>query len=199
MVGINLAAFISFILITSFTPGPNNITCASFGMLLGYKQTLKFLFGIVSGFVVVLGLCALLSSAILTATPFFNTYLKYIGAAYIIWLAYQTLKASYSANTEIKQLASFGRGFLLQLVNPKGIFYGITIFTTFLYNADQNILVQFPWILVLAVVCFSATSTWTLFGNFIQKYMQNEKLKRAVNIILSLALVFTALQILDVF
>jgi cysteine/O-acetylserine efflux protein len=195
----NITAFLSFILITSFTPGPNNITCASFGMLLGYRQTLKFLLGIVAGFVIVLVICALLSSAILIAAPFFNIYLKYIGAGYIIWLAYHTLKASYSANGEIKQLASFGRGLLLQLVNPKGIFYGITIFTTFLYSPEQNILTLLPWILVLGAVCFLAISTWTLFGNFIQKYMQNEKLKQAVNIILSLALVFTALQILDVF
>lgn len=195
----NLVAFLSFIFITTYTPGPNNITCASFGMHLGYKQTFKFLMGIVAGFFTVLWICVMLSSVILELAPFINTYLKYIGAAYILWLAYHTLKASYTSSLEIKELAKFSRGFLLQLVNPKGIFYGMTVFTTFLYEPDKNILSHTPWILVLAVICFSSISIWTLFGNFIQKYMQNETLKKAINIILSLALVYTALQILELF
>ncbi|MEQ6167435.1 LysE family translocator [Ekhidna sp. MALMAid0563] len=194
-----MVAFLSFIFITSYTPGPNNITCASFGMHLGYKQTFKFLMGIVAGFFTVLWICVLLSSVLLEVAPFINTYLKYIGAAYILWLAYHTLKASYTSPSEIKELAKFSRGFLLQLVNPKGIFYGMTIFTTFLYNPNKQILSHAPWIFVLAVVCFSAVSVWTLFGSFIQKYMQNETLKKAINIILSLGLVYTALQILDLF
>jgi cysteine/O-acetylserine efflux protein len=195
----NLVAFLSFIFITTYTPGPNNITCASFGMHLGYKQTFKFLMGIVAGFFTVLWICVLLSSVILELAPFINTYLKYVGAAYILWLAYHTLKASYTSSSEIKELATFSRGFLLQLVNPKGIFYGITIFTTFLYGQDKGIIAHAPWIFVLAAVCFSSVSVWTLFGNFIQKYMQNELLKKAINIILSLALVYTALQILELF
>lgn len=195
----NLIAFLSFIFITTYTPGPNNITCASFGMHLGYKQTFKFLMGIVAGFFSVLWICVLLSSVILKMAPFINTYLKYIGAAYILWLAYHTLKASYTSSSEIKELATFGRGFLLQLVNPKGIFYGITVFTTFLYEPDKGIISHAPWIFVLALVCFSGISIWTLFGSFIQKYMKNETLKKAINIILSLALVYTALQILELF
>lgn len=195
----NLAAFLSFIFITTYTPGPNNITCASFGMHLGYKQTFKFLIGIVAGFFFVLWACVLLSSVLLEVAPFINAYLKYIGAAYILWLAYHTLKASYTSSSEIKELAKFSRGFLLQLVNPKGIFYGMTVFTTFLYDPNKHILSHAPWIFVLAAVCFSSVSVWTLFGNFIQKYMQNRTLKKTINVVLSLALVYTALQILDFF
>jgi cysteine/O-acetylserine efflux protein len=194
---VNIAAFASFIFITSFTPGPNNIASASFGMLIGYRQTFKFLLGVVAGFFFILWLCALLSGFLLKSAPFINYYLKYVGAGYIVWLAYQTLKASYSTPGEVKQLASFSRGFLLQLVNPKGLFYGMTIFTTFLVGTNGDVMAIAPWTLMLIVVCFCAISTWTLFGNLIQKYMQNPRLKRAVNIILSLALVLTALQIID--
>ncbi|WP_420318102.1 LysE family translocator [Ekhidna sp.] len=195
----NLVAFLSFIFITTYTPGPNNITCASFGMHLGYKQTFSFILGIVAGFFSVMWICVLLSSVLLEVAPFINNYLKYIGAAYILWLAYHTLKASYTSSSEIKELAKFSRGFLLQMVNPKGIFYGMTIFTTFLYNPNKQLLSHAPWIFVLALVCFSSVSVWTLFGNFIQKYMQNRTLKKAINIILSLGLVYTALQIMDFF
>ncbi len=195
---VNIAAFTSFIIITSFTPGPNNIASASFGMLLGYKQTFKFLMGVVVGFFLMLWVCALLSGFLLQSAPFINTYLKYIGAVYIIWLAYQTLRASYATTGEVKLLATFTRGLLLQMVNPKGLFYGLTIFTTFLAGTKGDVFSILPWTLLLAVVCFCAISTWTLFGNVIQKYMQNKILKQAVNILFSLALVLTALQIVGI-
>ncbi|MTI21847.1 LysE family translocator [Fulvivirga sp. RKSG066] len=192
---VNLIAFFSFIVITSFTPGPNNIASASFGVLIGYRQTLKFLLGIVAGFFMMLWVCALLSNALLTSAPFLSEYLKYIGAAYILWLAYQTLKAGYSSSQDAKQLASFTRGFLLQLVNPKGLFYGLTIFTTFLVSTGENFFQILPWTLLLILVCFCAISTWTLFGTLIQRYMRNERLKKIINTVLALALVFTAFQI----
>jgi cysteine/O-acetylserine efflux protein len=196
---VNVAAFLSFIIITSFTPGPNNIACASFGMLIGYRQTFKFILGVLAGFLCLLIICAVLSNFLLQSAPFINDYLKYIGALYILWLAYHTMKASYQASEEVKQLASFGRGFVLQLVNPKGIFYGMTIFTTFLSGANGNLFLVAPWLLGLLVVGFCSVSTWTLFGNLIQRYLQNARLKQAVNIVLALALVLTAMQIAEVF
>jgi len=195
---INITAFLSFIVITSFTPGPNNIACASFGMLIGYKQTFKFILGVITGFFFILWICALLSSFLLESAPFINTYLKYAGALYILWLAYQTLKASYQAKDEVRHLASFWRGFLLQLVNPKGLFYGMTIFTTFLSSTNGNIFLITPWTMALAVICLISISTWTLFGNLIQRYMQNAKLKQAINMVMALALVLTAMQIAEV-
>jgi len=109
------------------------------------------------------------------------------------------MKASYQAREEVKHLASFGRGFVLQLVNPKGIFYGMTIFTTFLSDANGNLMLVAPWILGLVVVGLISVSTWTLFGNLIQRYLQNVRLKQVVNMVLALALVLTAIQIAEVF
>ena len=194
---LNYTAFISFVLITSFTPGPNNIACASFAMLMGYKKTLKFILGVVAGFVMILSICALLSNLILLYAPFFNTYVKYAGAVYIGWLAYQTLKAGYSSDGQLEKFASFGRGMMLQLVNPKGLFYAMTVFTTFL--AGGGILQITPWIIFLGGICFTSISVWALFGNMIQKYMQNAKHRQAINIALASALFLTALQIADVF
>jgi cysteine/O-acetylserine efflux protein len=153
---------------------------------------------VATGFFCILWLCALLSNIVLESAPFINTYLKYAGALYILWLAYQTLKASYQAKDKVKQLASFGRGFFLQLVNPKGLFYGMTIFTTFLSTTNGDILRITPWTMALVVVCLISLSTWTLFGNLIQRYMQNPKLKQAINMALAFALVFTAMQIAEI-
>lgn len=44
---VDLAATATFILVTTFTPGPNNILSASMGAYFGYRRTAPFLFGIV--------------------------------------------------------------------------------------------------------------------------------------------------------
>ena len=43
MIG-DLIPLISFVVVTTFTPGPNNISSASMGVLHGYRKTLNFLF-----------------------------------------------------------------------------------------------------------------------------------------------------------
>ncbi|SMD32076.1 cysteine/O-acetylserine efflux protein [Reichenbachiella faecimaris] len=189
-------SFLSFIFITTITPGPNNISSASMGMLFGYRKTLNYLLGIVSGFFLLLFACAVLSSSLMHYAPWIQQYLKYVGAIYIVWLAYKTFNSSYTANQNGTQLASYSRGLFLQVVNPKGLFYGLTIFTTFLVGANEYPLLLLIWTIFLALVCFFSVSVWALFGALIQRYMKNEKAKMFINAILSLALVYTALDIL---
>lgn len=193
------ATFLSFVFVTSITPGPNNISSASMGMLFGYRQTLNYLLGIASGFFLLMMVCAFLSGSLLLYAPSAQVYLKYVGASYIIWLAYKTFNASYAASNESTNLASFSRGLILQMVNPKGLFYGMTIFTTFLAGVGEWPLLSLVWMTFLALVCFCCVSTWTLFGTLIQKYMKNQKIKLFINAILSLALVYTALDIIGLF
>lgn len=192
-------SFLSFILITSITPGPNNISSASMGMLLGYRKTLNYLSGISTGFFLLMLVCSLLSTSLLHYAPSAQAYLKYVGAAYIIWLAWKTLSASYSTSESGEQLATFTRGLMLQVVNPKGLVYGLTIFTTFLAGINGDFLTLGPWVIFLALVCFFCTSTWALFGALIEKHMKNQKIKLAINVLLSLGLVYTALDILGFF
>ncbi|MEP4094109.1 LysE family transporter [Reichenbachiella sp.] len=188
-------SFLSFIMITSITPGPNNISSASMGMLLGYRKTLNYLLGISTGFFLLMLVCSLLSTSLLHYAPSAQQYLKYVGASYIIWLAWKTLSASYAADAAGQQLASYTRGLTLQVVNPKGLVYGLTIFTTFLAGTNGDYLVLISWVIFLALVCFACTSTWALFGALIQKYMRNQKIKFGINVMLSLALIYTALDI----
>lgn len=189
-------SFLSFIFITTITPGPNNISSASLAMLFGYQKTLRYLLGIATGFFFLLFACAILSGTLMHYAPTAQVYLKYVGATYIIWLAYKTFNASYSDTKKETELASFSKGLMLQIVNPKSLFYGLTIFTTFLVGASEYPAVLFSWAIFLAMVCFFSVSIWALFGAMIQKHMKNKKAKVAINAILSLALIYTALDII---
>jgi cysteine/O-acetylserine efflux protein len=73
---------ISFVIVTTFTPGPNNISSASMGVLYGYKKTFNYLAGISAGFFVVMIACAYLSSTLLNIIPLAERYLRWLGAGY---------------------------------------------------------------------------------------------------------------------
>ena len=46
---VDMLPLISFVIVTTFTPGPNNISSAAMGIAFGYRRTLPYLFGITAG------------------------------------------------------------------------------------------------------------------------------------------------------
>jgi cysteine/O-acetylserine efflux protein len=194
-VDINLVPFMSFVLITTFTPGPNNISSTSMGVLYGYRKSLPYLLGIASGFFLVMLLCGFVSTTLLKILPSFEQVLRILGALYIVWLAVGTLRTSYTITTDDQLRRGYLRGALLQLMNMKMIIYGMTIYATFL-----STLVQIPvYLLVsaflLASLAFVSISVWAIFGSVIRTYLQNPKIKAIVNVTLALLLVYSAVEL----
>ena len=192
---IDFVPFISFVLITTFTPGPNNISSTSMGVLYGYKRTIRYLLGIATGFFAVMLLCGLVSNTLLKVFPTFERVLRLVGAVYVIWLAIETLRESYNFTKDDQPLLGFMRGMLLQLLNAKMIIYGMTIYSTFLAP-----LVNQPYYLIttalgLAVLAFISITLWALFGSAIRTYLRLPKVKLGVNICLALLLVYAAIEL----
>lgn len=196
---IDIIALTSFVLVTTFTPGPNNISSASMGILYGYKKTLSYLLGIVSGFFLILLLSGWVSKSLLSLFPSFEVPLRIIGAIYILWLAWHTFRASYTFDEKEQALLRFSNGFFLQLVNPKAIVYGLTLYTTFLGNLAKSPFFLVVSAVALSVVGFAAISSWTLFGAAFRAHLNQPKAKQAINMILSLLLAYTALEISGIF
>jgi cysteine/O-acetylserine efflux protein len=188
-------ALISFVVITTFTPGPNNITSASMGVLYGYRKTLNYLAGIVAGFFLVMLLCGWISTTLLQFLPSFENILRVVGATYILWLAYHTFKASYAFDEDQQIQLGFSKGFFLQLLNPKAIVYGLTVYSTLLGDRVAGLLPLLLSAIALAGVGFCAISTWTLFGASIRAYLNNPRAKQILNIVLSLLLIYTAVEL----
>jgi cysteine/O-acetylserine efflux protein len=188
-------ALASFVVITTFTPGPNNVSSASMGILYGYKTTLQYLSGIVSGFFLIMLVCGWVSSTLLQIFPAFENVLRLIGALYILWLAFHTLKASYAFKEEEQAQLGFPNGLLLQLLNPKVIIYGLTLYSTFLGEAAINPFYLIASALALTGVAFCAISVWALFGAAIRTYLDRPQVTRGLNLALSLLLVYTAVEL----
>ena len=185
----------SFVVVATFTPGPNNISSASMGILYGYRRTLRYLLGIVVGFFIVLLLSGWVSSFLVSTFPAFDGVLRIIGALYILWLAWHTLRASYAFEEEEQKPIGFFQGLILQILNPKAIIFGLTLYSTFLANKIGSLFHLALSAAIFACVAFVSVSLWTFFGAGIRKYLGKPGIKRAINIILALLLVWTAVDL----
>ncbi len=196
---IEILPLLSFVIITTFSPGPNNISSASMGILYGYKKTVNFLSGIAAGFFVVMICCAYLSSALLAIVPASERYMRYIGAFYIIWLAIGILRSNTTLKDTTQPPKAFARGFVLQLANPKVAVYGLTLFSGFLTSISSQLATLAVFSLGFALIAFVATSTWAIGGAAIKNKLKNDTFRKRINLVLSIMLIYTALDLSGIF
>ncbi len=192
---IDMIPLISFVIVTTFTPGPNNISSAAMGVAYGYRRTLPYLFGIASGFFLVMLAAAYLSSALLGLMPFAEQYLRWIGSGYILYLAISTLRADYGFSGNSEDAKAFTKGFVLQLFNPKVAVYGLTLYSTFLAGISGHIAWLSFFAAIFAITALAATSTWAISGAAIRNSLKKESFRKVVNIVLTMLLIYTAVTL----
>lgn len=111
--------------------------------------------------------------------------MKYIGAAYILWLAVH-IAISKPTSESMEHSASFLKGFMLQFVNVKIYMFGITALTGYIVEFNSSFPALLFFELVIATIGIIATCTWIGMGVLIQKfYLEHYKI---INIILALTL-----------
>ena len=160
---IDLFPLLSFVLISTFTPGPSNIASASMGVLHGYKHTLSYQIGLAAGVFFIMLLSGWVSTTLLQIFPALEPALRYIGAAYMLYLAFGILQASYMVTENDVKPLGFMHGLMLQLLNPKLFLYALTLFSAFLASMTNNLLLLGVAAILLSAISFGATSTWALF------------------------------------
>jgi cysteine/O-acetylserine efflux protein len=196
---INLTAFMSYVFVTTFTPGPNNIMSMSNALRYGFRKSIPFNIGVFFGFFIIIGLCSLFSVTLYNFIPSIKSAMTYVGAAYILWLAWKTYKSktdNKGENTSELQKESerstntFLTGFALQFVNPKVILYGITTVSTFIVPYYKSVLMLTMFSALLAFIGFVATCCWSLFGSIFQRLLMEHD--RAINIAMTVLLIYCA-------
>ena len=180
-----LSNFLIYCIINAFTPGPGNILALNTVTNYGYKKGKPLFFGIFAGYYVVQILCAIFVYGVNSLLPNVMEVMKYIGAAYILWLAIHiAFSKKTSENTE--QSASFLKGFMLQFVNVKIYMFGVTALTGYVVGYMFSFPALLFFELVIATIGTIATCTWIGLGVLIQKFYLRHF--RVINIILALTL-----------
>lgn len=185
--------FLIYCVINAFTPGPGNILALNTVTNYGWKKGKPLFFGIFAGYYAVQIICAFFVYEVSAFSPGLMHILKYVGAAYILYLAIH-IAISRPAGEEREKSASFMKGFLLQFVNVKIYMFGITALTGFIvdYNASLTALLLSE--LVIATIGTIATSAWIGGGLLIQKIYL--KYYKVINVVLALTLLECVYSIL---
>jgi cysteine/O-acetylserine efflux protein len=189
---LNFAAFLIYVAVTSFTPGPNNIMSMSNAARAGYRNTLKFLFGIAVGFMLVMLICGFLNVILVSLLPKMKFWLNLLGAVYMIYLALHIFLSKPSTEEDKDGLNTFWAGFTMQFMNVKVILYGITVYSMFIVPAFQNPLTISLFAPLLAVIGFISISLWAVGGNLFRSLLNRHW--RLFNVSMSLLLLYTAVS-----
>ena len=188
----NVLAFVSFVAITTFTPGPNNIMSMSNAGRYGLKRSMRFTLGVCAGFFLVVGLSIAFTTVLFGAIPTIKPVMTVIGAAYILWLAWKTVTSSPHDEKSAGQ-STFVSGMLLQFLNPKAILYGVTAAATFIVPYYHAVPVLVGFAAALALVSLAATSCWALFGSVFQRFMADNH--RVVSYVMGALLLYCAVSL----
>ena len=185
--------FLSYAVVTAVTPAPNNIMSMSNAGRLGFRKSFPFNLGIWAGFSVVMLVCTFFCNMLSEIIPKIKMPMLIIGAIYMLWLAWKTVKSS-SVIEEKQSKSSFISGALLQFINPKIYIYCIVSMEAYIlpyYQGEWLTLILFA--LLLAFIGFAFTLCWALFGSVFKLLFS--KYAKVTNFIMAGLLVYCAVSL----
>ena len=130
------------------TPGPNMIYLISRSLTQGPAAGIVSLGGVALGFVFYMLCAAFGITALLLAVPYAYDALRFSGAAYLLWLAWQAVKPNGRSPFQVKKLQVdgprklFAMGFVTNLLNPKIAMLYLALLPQFIEPAVGSVLTQ---------------------------------------------------------
>lgn len=123
-------AFVALVAIA--TPGPTVLLALANGSRFGVRRSLPGMLGAVASDFVLVGAVALGLGALLAASEFWFSVLKWVGAAYLAWLGLRLLRSQGGLDLSQQEgevpsgatpRAIFAKSFLVAVTNPKGYLF----------------------------------------------------------------------------
>ncbi|MFI8684736.1 LysE family translocator [Rossellomorea sp. NPDC077527] len=187
----NMASFLLYCMIVTFTPGPTNIVILSTVHRFGAKKAMDYTYGATIAFGLLLVISAVVNSLLIEVIPKLLIVMQMIGSIYMFYLAYQLYNADSSKT--VAQTGTFISGFLMQFLNPKVVLFTMTVIPSFIlphYTAMPAVSMG-----VFAITCigFAAFITWVLFGTIFKRFLQHHS--KVVNVLMALFLAYSGVMI----
>tara|TARA_R110002012_G_scaffold57405_4_gene147948 strand:+ start:47 stop:640 length:594 start_codon:yes stop_codon:yes gene_type:complete len=176
-----LTALMLFALVSSITPGPNNLMLMASGVNYGVKRSLPHMFGVSLGFTLMVALVGLGIMQLFDMFPVTYQILKVLSVTYLLYLAYKIATASNAKqnNTTDAKPMTFFQAVLFQWVNPKAWTMALTAISV--YAPSKSVLAVVMVSSVFGAVNFPCISTWTILGQKIQGFLTDDKRLRVFN------------------
>lgn len=144
----HFAVFVAAAIVMAVTPGPNMIYLISRSICQGRTAGLMSLSGVVLGLTTHLLFAAVGITAVFMAVPFGYEILKFGGAMYLLWLAWQAVRPGAKSPFGAKDLPPvlprrlFAMGYLTSVLNPKIAIFYLSILPQFIQPEAGHVLAQ---------------------------------------------------------
>jgi threonine/homoserine/homoserine lactone efflux protein len=190
-----LLPLMTYCLVMSGTPGPNNVMLASSGANFGYRGALPAILGIQFGvFVQTLAVCIGLGTVFI-AYPVIQQVLRIAGALYLMYLAWKLSGASV-AEARTATPISFGQAALFQALNPKTWVKSVTLASVFMPGGLSAVNAALLVAVLGTLVGLPCSSMWALFGVAIRGLLRDPRKRRIFNLSMGATLMVLALMFL---
>ncbi|GFD73624.1 LysE family translocator [Tenacibaculum mesophilum] len=200
----NFIAFLVATILFVLTPGIETVFLINKSISQGRRSGIYTSFGLNTGALVHTLFGALGLSIMVAKSAIFFALIKYLGAAYLIYLGVTKVmsKKGLIANTNEEQKknsakSSFTSGFVTNILNPKVALFFIAFFPQFISPTEIENPVPF---IIMGVIYAVMTTIWYLVltsfaGIFSTKIKENEKIGVRLNKISGVIFVLMGLQI----
>lgn len=175
----------------AITPGPNNVLLANSGLRFGLRRTAPLVMGIQAGVFVQNLVVAAGLGALFISQPWLQLVLKIIGSAYVLWLAWHSLRAAGASDEEAVAPIGFLAAAAFQFANPKSWLGSIASATAFLPAGEFDPVRVVAIALVAALVGTPCNIVWTLFGVGLKRLLARPQALMVVNRVLAALLACT--------
>jgi len=144
----DLLIFAAACLLMVLTPGPNMIYLISRSICQGRKAGVTSLLGVVAGFFVHMFAAAVGLTAVFLAVPMAYEALKWAGALYLLWMAWQAVRPGARSPFEAQELDPDSSsklvmmGFMTSVLNPKVAVFYLSVFPQFISPEHGSMFTQ---------------------------------------------------------
>ena len=194
-----LLSVLLFALVSTATPGPNNIMVMASGMNFGVWRTLPHYLGICIGFPAMVLVISLGLGQLFEAVPVMHQVIKVLGISYLMYLAWRiaTTATEISADRASRPL-SFWQAAAFQWVNPKAWVMAVGALATFT-TVSGEVLAQALWIAVaFMAVAVPCVGSWMLGGAGLRRLLQKPVYRRWFNWTMGVLLALSVIPMVSV-
>lgn len=177
-----LLGFALFALVTSITPGPNNTMLLASGVNFGFNRTIPHMLGISCGFFLLVVAVGFGLGAVFQAYPILYTVLRYVGAAYLLYLAWKIAHSGPvgdGADGQAKPISYLGAA-AFQWINPKAWIMAIGAISTYtpMQGYFYNVVVIAA---VFAIINLPSVGLWAACGTLLRNVLKDPRWLRVFN------------------
>ncbi len=140
---VTLLAFVPAALALNLTPGADMMFCLGQGMRFGPRASVAASAGISLGGMVHVTLAGMGLGALIAALPWAFDVIRWIGVAYLLWLAVQALRGGRPEKVQAVPPSAFRGALVVSLTNPKVILFVLAFIPQFVVPEAGPVLMQF--------------------------------------------------------